>query len=1041
MSVFCRSTVALGEAAYIAADQEDAVPDGLYWRITPGGAADLPAGPVLLRHIQFDSSEPVSVADASTGHQPEPGRLVTPDAPVLLLPRTPPGAIIGWAYVQGEGNIRVAAISGRIAVGGGYVELSARDREPYAVAGHDMAGLVVTGDGRIIESTFYALPAEFGGDVGDIPGEPQVHSIPEDAIPVRGYVAAGNAAHWQQRIERAAPYRSVPFSLTDPGGPWGPGDELDRVDRIARAECHDEDGVPREFSVSGWLHRAYEALGTDASGRIEGAKTAAGDPYRVVVTQAAAAALAVCSLDPGIARWLGRSGMLPHGVVEPQQHGLLVATVPLHVSGRLPAGAPTVRDAGDDSIYDDRIGAGGSYLKLRQEVQGWPEHPEFGQPDILLAHIPLPYYSEITPARPVQPHVTAAPTGRGVAGGSGPRWAPDRPRRWEQTIAIGAQPATTYALHGPIPRAPVAFRRTDPSPATLHPEIGDTDLAAPLLPGWDDTTGAATLSGSQAGPDGAQAVPVTWSLTLSDWIGRWGEAASTGAIDPPPPPAPAPPTIEAGLDRRNPPVGEAAASPGDVHVIFRVPPATLPGALPLKRIRWTTNGTARPALEIAGLVPAEPDPAALQVQGQFPAPPTVPGQHQQTTIKAYVEDSNGTPSKTEELVIDADDARSLRPPTVAPHMLAASRRAGDPNVSVTLTVNAPSDSGAYRFYLASESALRTAARIAPPGPGTRATRAQQLNEHCADTARQASMLALPEPVPVISGLVTARLEIPAGTVDILAVRAVPVTAEIDTVGRIVRDGVEAPFTSAKPAFVVVPLDDVPPTPELTLAPVGDPGETSTPITATVTVRGVQSAVLNRYAHEPIRARIVEASTDGDPWFWPQVATTPLTRSAADPTVFTAQVTIEVPAWSSAGLAVAVQYPPEDTVVPGADIIDEPEFFALGPQGTRIESPWGPISVPAWIQVEGTEPLISAQPDHAGGLRIAATGLPQLRPGTPTFRMHVYGSGGHHELLSETVTATDPELLLSTDAAGEEQQLLAALETPYGKLLTPYDITM
>jgi hypothetical protein len=129
-------------------------------------------------------------------------------------------------------------------------------------------------------------------------------------------------------------------------------------------------------------------------------------------------------------------------------------------------------------------------------------------------------------------------------------------------------------------------------------------------------------------------------------------------------------------------------------------------------------------------------------------------------------------------------------------------------------------------------------------------------------------LALPDPVPVNAGVATACLHIPAGTVDILAVRTGPVTAEVNAAGRIVRDGVEAPFTSVKPVFVVVPYDAVP-TPHLTLTRAGEGGAASTRETATVIVQGVQSAVLNRYASEPMRARIVEASSDGDPWIRPQ----------------------------------------------------------------------------------------------------------------------------------------------------------------------------
>lgn len=1033
MSVFSHSVIALGEAAYVEAGQEDSVPDGLFWRLTPGGAMDLPAGPILLRHMPLDERVPVTVIDAATRQQPVPGRRVTPDAPVLLLPRTPTGAMIGWAFIQGEGDLRVAAISGRIAVGGAFVELSARDREPYGVAGHDMAGVVVSGDGRIIEATFYALPTDFVGDIGDIGGGPEVHAPPDDTLPGRGYAIPSNLASWKDRIALSAPRRSVPYGLIDPGGPWSPDDELRRADQIARAGD----------SVNDWLHRAYDALGSDARGLVEAANVDPGEPYRVVAAQPAAAALSVSALDPGIGRWLGRSGMLPLGRVDAEWQGLLWATVPLHLFlGRLPAGVTVVRNAADDGVYDDRIGAGGAYLNLLEEVRGWPPHPEFGSPAILLAHVPMPYFSGITPARPVRPLVAPPPPIPGLIAQSGARWAPDAPRRWEQTIAIGAPPRTTYALRGPIPRAPVAFVRVDPQPQSLHPEIDATGFAAPLLPGWDDSTGASTLSGSQNVPDGEAAVPVTWSVALSDWIGRWGEAASTDALNPPDPPRPAPPTIEAGLDRQDPPAGAAPASPGDVQVLFRLPKATLPGALPLQRIVWSVDGTAQPPMDLAGIAP-DPDAVALPVRAQFPSPATVPGQHRHVKISANVEDSAGTISGTATLDVDTSDSRPLRPPTVAPHMLATSRRAADPDVSITLTVSAPMDGGSYRFYLASESALRTAAGLSPLTLATRAARAQQLNEQDTATARTASMLAVPELVPVSAGVATARLDLPAGTVDVLAIRAVPVTAEVNAAGRVVRDGVEPPFTSVKPVFVVVPFDDVPPTPELTLVRAGEPGAATTRVTATVVVRGVQVAILNRYAREPIQARLVEASPDGDPWFWPQIAVVDLSPSPVDPTVFTAEVTFDLPAWSRSGVAVAVRYPPEDTVIPGIDVVDEPDLSGTGPQGTHIESPWGPVSVPAWIQVDGHEPLIASNSDGAGGLRIQAIGLPRLTAEAPTFRMHVYGSGagGLLELLSERVTVSAPELILGPDVVGVGQRLIAVLETPFGALLTPADVSV
>ncbi|MGV9328991.1 hypothetical protein, partial [Streptosporangium sandarakinum] len=67
-----RAVVALGEAAYIDADDEGSVPKGIYWRVTPGGAADLPAGPVLLRGA-WSQGAPVARRPARTARTPRGG--------------------------------------------------------------------------------------------------------------------------------------------------------------------------------------------------------------------------------------------------------------------------------------------------------------------------------------------------------------------------------------------------------------------------------------------------------------------------------------------------------------------------------------------------------------------------------------------------------------------------------------------------------------------------------------------------------------------------------------------------------------------------------------------------------------------------------------------------------------------------------------------------------------------------------------------------------------------------------------------------------
>lgn len=1031
--MFSRSVVALGEAAFIGTD-DNSVPDGLYWRVTPGGSADLPSGPILLRHLDVAAAA-VDAVDAATGAAPDGQTRVTPDAPVLLLPQSFPGAIICWAHLQIEGDVRVAAISGRVAVGGACVELSARTHEPYTVAGHDMAGVLVSGDGRIIESAFFALPTEFSGDTGDIPFGPHVHAPPEDVIPGRGYAFPGEPASWKDRVALSAPRAKVPYAHLDPHGPWDAEAELNRVEHLCRTDR----------SVAEWLHIAYNAVVSGERGILTGTTRAAGDPYRVVAVQTGATALTVGALDPGVGRWLGRSGMLPHGVVDAQGFSLLVATVPLHVySGSLPIGVTVVHDSSDESLYDNRIGADGGYLNLVDEVRNWPPHPEFGPPDLLLAHIPMPYTVGVTPARPVQPVLEVAPVHAAAPGGAAPWWAPDRPRRWEQSITIGSRPVSAYALHGPIPRGPVAFVRSAPTQQSLHPVLEGTDLAAPMVPGWS-AVGASVLTGAEEVAEETEATPVTWSVTLSDWIGRWGEPGVLSPVEPPEPPPPAPPTIEAGLDRSVLPAGSASTSPGDVHVLFRVPPATLPGALRPHSIIWSVNGGDPRSLDLVSAA-TDPGEAAILVPTRFPAPPTTPGEHATVLIKAHLVDSRGTSSESVSSIVDVSDGRPLRPPTVSPHLLLTSRRSGDPHVSITVTVRAPGglSDGAYRFYVASESALRTAAGIPNPGGVTRAARAQQIGGVTGAAARRASMPALPAPVPVDSGLASARLEIPAGTVDVLAVRAVPVTAEVNGQGRIVRDGVEAPFATVRPAFVVVPLDDVPPTPELELVPTAAAsGSESTRVRARITVRGVPANVLDHYAQEPLQARVVEASTEGDPWFWPEIATVALQQSGDDPSLFTAEVGVDVPAWSCAGLAVAVRYPPEDMVIPGADVVLAPELTATGVQGSRIESPWGPVSVPAWVQVTGNEPGVFSAPDGLGGVRVTTFGLPELASGAATFRMKIHSGlgGAMQEVADVAVTPQTPEVFVTSGMIGTPgARVFAVLQTPFGEYLTPVDVT-
>jgi hypothetical protein len=118
------------------------------------------------------------------------------------------------------------------------------------------------------------------------------------------------------------------------------------------------------------------------------------------------------------------------------------------------------------------------------------------------------------------------------------------------------------------------------------------------------------------------------------------------------------------------------------------------------------------------------------------------------------------------------------------------------------------------------------------------------------------------------------------------------------------------------------------------------------------------------------------------------------------------------------------------------------FFTELKGGSRIESPWGPFRCQLGYRSKvANRSLRRSQMDW--GLRIQATGLPQLGSGAPTFRMHVYGSsgGGLLELLAGTVTVAKPGLTVGPEVVGGGVRLIAVLETPFGALLTPADVSV
>ncbi|MEV0732184.1 hypothetical protein [Polymorphospora sp. NPDC050346] len=955
---------------------DDRVPEGVHWRVIPPSGT-LPAGPVVVCDAPIDGHG--ESADVRTDRD-GPWE-VHREQDLILTIDEDPAWMTGWVGLQADGELRISVIAEKTAPNGEFIEITARDtvpgdQGPWVVASSDITRVRVTGEGIVIEAWARRIPRELErvGRVLDVAA-----LDPDAADAMAGSYAPLNVGFEsaKDRVLRAAPDQPVPYAPRFPWPEYTVDDEVHRVTELVEAGG----------TIRNWLRIAGEAIMAGRPGKVV-QDVGGGQGLRYPV----ASALGVAAADPGVARWLARQGMF----TDEGEHwrdgrlAMAVALVPMIVR-RLPF---LLRpSAALEELYERQVP--GALDELRARVAAIPDPPEFdaglfgrgpnGRAPLRrrwvvdLVQLPMPLVVEDSPALPRTP----SPTVSGA-----PTWTlaeqvgavPQRTDAWEQMIAL-----RDVAPFGPVSFVQVAHAPGDPERITMHDHEAGSEVARSLLAGWPQPTTVRALPETDAVlrarvplATPADARTVEWEVRLGDWIGRWGEPTRVVA-DPPPPAPPSPPVLRATFVRE-PATGTAPTSAGFVHIELVVAPTTAPGALPLGAVHLRIDGVSVPL--------ATPDVTADRVTltHDHPVPPTVPGQSRIVHVEAAVTDAAGTPSPAPDPAVDvrADDARPLPVPSVSPRLVMTGRPGPAPDTTVRLSVRAAPGAAFYRFYAAPESVVRAAVGLSPDG-----FRADPRPE------RAAALLARGRPprkgftlatsADVVDGIATGMLTVPGATTDLVLVRAVPVTGVVDAYGK-KAEGVEADVATVAPAYVAVPFDDVPPLPRLTAEVVHDGDGRSAAVTATVS--GVPADLLTRLPGR-IEARLVEAIEGTDPYYWPEVAVLPL--AAHDDGSHTGTAQVPVPTWARVRLAASVRFAAESTTVPDADIVIDPDLSSTAPQLEAIVSPWGPLSAPIAVDIDGPEPALTAAPDAAGTV-VTVTGLPLMATGSSPFTAVVYVAG-------------------------------------------------
>ncbi|WP_430645147.1 hypothetical protein [Agromyces sp. GXS1127] len=981
VSEFANPVQAVGQGANVVGD--DRIPDGVQWRASLGRGFLLPAGPVVLHRCLFEAGE-LHGDTAAVSSRPLPAE-VTPRSPLALFPIRWSGRRPCWVEVVGDGRLRVAITAPSMGPSRQPVELAAVDEPPYRVGSFAMGGVLVTGEGRVDDIRVWFLDPDTVVETTRV----GIDALPDDylgAFTAYALPNGGDQESWKDRILAAAPAAAVPYAPVPPDAPYRPDFELARVNRLVRAEA----------SVDAWVRRAYDAADASRDDLVIVAEPELG-PHPVRGRHRASESLAMAAIDPGVSRWLARTGTVRVDLSGgPDDLALLVAQAPGLFHG--PPGERSDFGGEPGRLYNEALDRG--WRELLDNIEDIPDPSGERTLQAKLLNVPIAISLATPAARPAPLELTRS---------GDPSWYADAAAGetgWRQSIALRGVAA---------PVGPVSLEQVGPDQRrTLHPLVGDdSDVAAPMSAAWPPKQGAPTVTATVPVAAGDEASEVTWRVHAGDWTGRWSDPVElTGG--PPPRPTPGGCTLEAWYTPgSSPPTG--LASTGDVRLSIRFEPTGLPGSVPVDRIQWTVDGVSEDPIELTAMHQVD----GLRAFRDVPAPETSPGESKTIRFTAVAIDLDGGRSSEASVTVVVADPRPLPALRIGPRLMPTSRPTADPEVSITLTASGVPEGGAVRFLFANETAVRAALGL--PTQGFRTTpryeRAETLRQ-AGGGPQRAYSAALPDPVRAVGGRATATLRFPAGSNDLILVRALPVATTTDAAG-IVKETASTPFAATQPAFVAVPTSDAPALPRISAS-----ATPSGRITVDVAAPHVSTA---RFGGGPPEARIVQVVEDMPPAFWPEVAALVLARRGDE---WTGRLTLPAVEWARVGLAASVRFPAEPLLAPGA-VASPGDLIAPGPAsaGSAMRAPWGPVGAPAWLELRGRAPRVDAAIEADGSWRVEVRDLPPARDGSPGFAAELYR--GTSALILDSVHALDATIPSFTVGPFPGQEGGVVLVDPFG----------
>lgn len=981
VSEFADPVQAVGQGANVVGD--DRIPDGVQWRVSLGREFLLPAGPVVLHRCIFEVGE-MHGDTAAVSSRPLPAE-VTPRSPLALFPIRWSGRRPCWVEVVGDGRLRVAITAPTTGPSRQPVELAAVDEPPYRVGSFAMGGVLVTGEGRVDDIRVWFLDPDAGVETTRV----SIDALPDDYLGAFSAYAlpnGGDQESWKDRILAAAPVAEVPYAPISPDPAYRQDFELTRADRLARAEA----------SVDAWVRHAYDAADASRDDVVIIDEPELG-AHPVRGRHRASESLAMAAIDPGVSRWLARTGTVRDDLSGgPDDLALLVAQAP-----GLFYGSPHERsDSGGDpgELYDAALQGG--WRELLDKIEGIADPSGERTLQAKLLNAPIAISLATRAARPAPLELTRS---------GGPSWYSDAAGEvgWRQSIA----------LHGvAAPVGPVALEQVAPDERrTLHRTVDDDGVvAAPMTAAWPPKAGAPTVTATVPVSADDEASEVTWRVHAGDWTGRWSDPAELVG-SPPPRPTPGGCALQAWYTAGSPPP-TGPVSTGQVRLAIRFEPTGLPGSVPVDRIQWTVDGTSEDPIELTAMHQVD----GLRAFRDVPAPETSPGESRTIRFTAVAVDMDGARSSEASVAVVVADPRPLPALRIGPRLMPTSRPTADPEVSITLTASGVPEGGAVRFLFANETAVRAALGLPTQGFRNvpRYQRAEALRQ-AGGGPQRAYSAALPDPVRAVGGRATATLRFPAGSNDLILVRGLPVAMTTDAAG-IVKETASTPFAATRPAFVAVPTSDVPGLPRISAS-----GTPAGRITVDVTVPHVSTA---RFGGAPPEARIVQVVEGMPPAFWPEVATLVLDRRRDDE--WTGRITLPAAEWARVGLAASVRFPAEPLLAPGA-VASPGDLVASGPAAAEaaLRAPWGPVGAPSWLELRGPAPRVEAAVEADGRWRVEVSDLPPARDGSPGFSAELYR--GTSALVLDSVHALDATLPSFTAGPFPGQVGAIVLVDPFG----------